>query len=334
MKLIFALILLGISLCGCDAIHAARTGVSSRINTADIERSGDDQSALVKALKGDSLNAGSTGDLYSATQFGFNYVDDQCRVYFNDLFAAEKDLQATRSTLSAAGQTTSAILGITGASKITLAIVAQAFGLGTNLTDVAASSFLFHLPAAPTKDFVRRMQIAYRQGVAERRSNLTAPDVYYHIQSYLDLCLPSTIEGNITKYLGSAEAFSLQSGSSSGSAFDLRLASEISKDQLRGGKDKVPAPRIPIYPKSDSILNDIEAKMKEPEIEAIQKALCLTVTKSLGPKGSTTRVAIRGYLEKIDATHLSQKEPEEITVWGRAQLHELVDSKPACTQKG
>ncbi|MGO6968122.1 hypothetical protein [Rhizobium leguminosarum] len=318
-------------LSSCESNYGlARTGISPILNRSDVSLSATNQRAIVSALAYDAgyTNSGKT-NWYAAAAYGFNYVDDQCRTYFDDLFSAEKDLQAAKSGVSVVGQTTNAILTATGASKLTMGVVAQAFGLTSNLLDVTGSSFLYRLPAAPTKEFVGSLQNAYRDAVARRSDQLTEPEVYYHVQRYLDLCLPATIEGRITKYIGAAQAFPDDPRNAAGGSFDITVESQ--KTSAPRTVQIVTSAKTPLAQQDKqntsikNAANELEKGISVSELVRIQRALCVTPDADWGPSGSNTRTRIVQYLTATAPDTLDKTNPELLTFLGRAKLHELAD---------
>jgi hypothetical protein len=186
----------------------SRHGIEPLIDAASVETESVRKRRVLEALAADAqITVGPPEAWYLVAEAGFNYVDDQCRAYFNDLFFINREKERFKGGLSAIGATTSGILGITGASATSLAIVAQAFGLGVNLTDLVAGSYLYQIPPAATQSFVRELQIGFREGAAARRQFVNTPMAAYHlIQDYLSLCLPSTIEAKIIEHISSARA--------------------------------------------------------------------------------------------------------------------------------
>jgi hypothetical protein len=309
-----------------DNYMLARQGVSADLKLTDVSFSADKQASIVRALQRDS----GAGDLYSATLYGFNYVDDQCRIYFSELFSAERKLLAAKSGVSAAGQTTNAILSVTGASRLSMAVVAQAFGLTSSLIDVSGSSFLYRLPAAATKEFVSSQQLAYRDALSTRRSRLSEPEVYYHVQRYLDLCLPATIEGRITKYLGTALAVPETPRGSGSGAFDIAIKSAqpvTSRVQIITDATRPIAPVRSSSPNAKNAMTAAERRLTAGDLREIQKALCVTADGDWGGAGSNTRIRIRQYLERNDPDSIDKTNPEHINDSGSSTLRDLVDDK-------
>ena len=197
--------LLAVSLCGCVTDQAQ--GPNPILSGAAANQAHTNKEILLQALQAD---AGGSGDWYEVAEAGFNFVDDQCRAYFDELFFLDRGKDQLKSGLAAAGQTTSAILAVTGAAKPSLAIAAQAFGFAISGADIASGTYLYRLPPATTLGFVEKLQLAYRDAALRNRRVINSPtSAYYAVQRYLNLCLPPTIEAEITKQIASTRAFSV-----------------------------------------------------------------------------------------------------------------------------
>lgn len=330
----FAALFAALILCACNGDNASlRRGLPPILDAPAVEVATGNKIRIMTALAKDAgYSPSSVSNYYDVAQAGFNFVDDQCRSYFNELYLLDRDVKTRKSAISAVSQTTSAILGITGAPALTISIVAQAFGLANNATDIAGNSFLYSLPPATTKGFVRSLHIAYRNAVASRRTNMTSVEAYYHIQSYLDLCLPSTIEARLTEYVGKAQAYSDNANANPGAFFDLSVSSSASEIQVvNDGRTKLQEVK-PIRKPGSNKIGEIEIAMQDSEIRAFQKMLCVKIDGDLGPIGSQTRKAVMAYLRTIDPARLPQDNPERIEYWGRSKLHDLVDSKKQACQ--
>ena len=98
-------------------------------------------------------------------------------------------------------------MGVTGATTKSISIVAQAFGLGIVSTDLVAGTYLYQVPPATALGFVRELQLAYRNGIADRKAMINSPSAAYQaIQNYLSLCLPPTIEAKVAEHIAAARA--------------------------------------------------------------------------------------------------------------------------------
>ncbi|NNU40571.1 hypothetical protein G9X64_29625 [Rhizobium sophorae] len=246
----------------------------------------------MESLRADAEYAyGGTPNWYDVTLAGYNYVDDRCSIYFDSIFKLNRQREAAKSGISAFGQTTNAILGVTGATQLSMTVVAQAFGLASNLTDVVAGTYLYELPPATTKKFVGELARAYRDGTARQKGSIdSAPSAYGYIRGYLDLCLPATIEGELVEHVGSAIA--VADPTTSGSGVDLRIASAVNP----------PLPRSFERPPSVTApLSRIRAPDRAPPDgfatpvlwSKIQTLLCIEPAD--GVLGKTTRQAIHDF---------------------------------------
>jgi len=196
------------ALSGCMGFDHAK-GPAPFLDGSAVRQASDNKAIILAALAADAgYNQGVVPDWYAVTEAGFNYVDDTCRAYFDELFFLNKGREQLKSGLTSAGQTTSAILAVTGAASPTLAIVAQAFGFANSEVDVVTGTYLYGLPPATTLGFVEKFQLAYRDAAEKSRRSINSPTTaYYQIQRYLNLCLPPKIEAEIAKQIDATTTF-------------------------------------------------------------------------------------------------------------------------------
>jgi hypothetical protein len=136
---------------------------------------------------------------------GFNYVDEECDKYLRALFIMDRERDRVKGALVLADKASHAILDVTSASQKSISIVAQSFGLASGLTDVFADSYLFHLGPAVVQPTVVKLQTAYRNAVTRDRLTIKwQSTAFMHVQRYLSICLPSSIQGNINEYIAKA----------------------------------------------------------------------------------------------------------------------------------
>ena len=139
-----------------------RYGIDPILDPVAVQTSSNNQIIILTALAQDAnLGAVTPADWYQITEAGFNFVDDQCRLYFNELFFLNRDKERNKSLLIAGAATTAAILAATGGSKLSLEVVAQAFGFGGIANELVLGTYLYQLPPATTLGFVKEMQLAY-----------------------------------------------------------------------------------------------------------------------------------------------------------------------------
>jgi hypothetical protein len=144
---------------------------------------------------------------YQVTLAGFNFIDEQCDIYLHELFVIDKERDRLKAGLQAADKMSNAVLATVDVSKTTMAIVAQSFGLSTQLLDVATDSYLYKTNPGTILHIVAELQTAYRANTEKNKAFLIShPAVYAQIRGYLRLCLPPTIESKIENALAKATA--------------------------------------------------------------------------------------------------------------------------------
>lgn len=300
---------------GCSDI-GLRRGISPVLDANAVVAATNNQTTIINALIADAGQDPSQPDYYKVAQAGFNYIDDQCNAYFDEMFFLDRGRSQVKSGLAAAGSTTVAILGLTNASALSLSIVATAFGFASNATDILAGTYLYALPPATTQGFVNRLQTAMRDSAAANAANINSrPAAYFAIQRYLSLCLPPTIEAEITKQIAASTAVGLPAGRGSlvsvevGSSLPVRPASKIRVVEIRN-------PTAPLRPPSgggkppltnpDGV-NPVERSLSQKTIRDWQIGLCVTDADNnpirdgklggkVGAIRTPTRSAIRQFL--------------------------------------
>jgi hypothetical protein len=255
---IFFVPIVAFGLAGCDQL-TLRKGPPPVLDATAVQTAANNQNAIIYALAQDAGYNPQLGgiDYYQVTLAGFNYVDDQCTAYFDQLYFIDRERGQLKSGLAAASGTTAAILGVTNASTLTMSVVASAFGFASAATDILAGTYLYSLPPATTLGLVNKLQIAYRDAAARARADINTPTAAYHqIQSYLALCLPPTIETAVANQVNAATAVGVPVAGGSiavvtGSTLPPKssippsraaLAAPISKPQQRAPKR--PEPKV------------------------------------------------------------------------------------------
>ncbi|NML74391.1 hypothetical protein HHL25_09685 [Rhizobium sp. S-51] len=279
---------LAAGLLSCAAPTTVR-GIAPVLDAGAVERSSSNRARIMDALTRDAGYGGASVDWYDVTVAGFNYVDDSCALYFDELFKLNRQRDAAQSLISVTGQTTNALLAVTGASKLSMAVVAQAFGLGSSLTDIVAGTYLYSLPPATTKKFIAKTMAAYRDGAAKQRGEIQrSPTVAYSfVRGYLDLCLPATIEGQLVEHVGAATAAARTEPNST--AVTIEVSSDNS-GALREPKNPI-EPLPPVVPRDRAIAYE---KLVLPTTWVrIQRLVCVAEN---GKIERTTRTAIRQFL--------------------------------------
>lgn len=196
----------GLAMAGCVAQDGwqYRYGPNHRMPAGQVAEIVRNQAEVMSLLRAQA----NSNDWYEVTLAGFNFVDEQCDAYLHELFVLDRTRNRLRSAITGTGTITQAILGVTPASKASIAIVAQAFGLASQLTDEFTNSYLFQSQSSNVVNIVGELQRQYRDQAgrdhAAIRPSMSA--AYARIRGYLRLCLPPTIEAEVTKLLARATA--------------------------------------------------------------------------------------------------------------------------------
>lgn len=196
-------------LSGCSGMESVkgwnnRYGPDTAISHEAVTNSVDAQMLFMAQFE---RAAGNQPTAYQVALAGFNYVDEQCDAYLHELFALEVDLDRSRKSLDGVGLLTNAVLGAVPASKASMAIVTQAFGLSSQYIDTLSKGYLLGARASTVLSTVEKMKAVYRDQAAATKAQITSrPEVYSRIRGYLQLCMPQTIEAKMNETLASTTA--------------------------------------------------------------------------------------------------------------------------------
>ena len=316
---------LSFALAGCgDA--SLRTGISPVLDVASVQSAAANQATIVEALATDAgLATVDPEYYYRAAEAGLNYVDHQCNHNIDDMFYHYRSRSEIKSGLAAAGATTGAILGLTNASTMSLAIVASALGFASNATDIVAGTYVFAHPAE-SKILVNQLQKAFRDGVAANHGAINSrTSAYYAIQRYLNLCLPPTIEAEVARQVAATVAVGMPAGPGSlvsvetGSSLTVQRASFVGRSpsaisaknigtsrprvaQLPSANTPLPATKQCPKPLPSSLLNCYEWRLSQSRdsIIRIQQTVCVSNPDGeLGDVNSETRLNIQAFFEGL-----------------------------------
>jgi hypothetical protein len=230
------LLLASLVLAGCEAAsgfgnrYGPDPGVPSKLVAASVDNQIDIMAKLAEATdcRGEQVDQDAVNNChYQTTIVGFNFVDEQCDAYLRELFALDTERDRLKTVISGADKLTNAVLAVSPASKITMAIVAQSFGLTNDYVNVAADSYLFKADAGLVYNVVATLQASYRNGVYNNKNLITSrPESYSAIRGYLRLCLPPTIQSKISTTLARAVAEDVGAGTPPGTLQNPDLAPE------------------------------------------------------------------------------------------------------------
>jgi hypothetical protein len=289
----YLVVLASLWLGGCTSALDLTDGIGPVLDGRRVQAASDNRRIVLDGLRQDAAYGGVTPDWYDVTLAGFNYVDDACSAYFDRLFKLNRRKEAIRSALSVGGQTTNAILVATKASELSLAVVAQAFGLGSSLTEIVSGTYLYQLPPATTKAFVGKVSRAYREGVARERSAILGPAAAYgHVRGYLDLCLPATIEASLVEHVSAATAVPV--GTSGSGSVGVKVGSDRDPEVAAALREPASAttPLSPQGPRRQ--IPNVEALITTDRRALIQTLVCVPAT---GQPSPATDQAIRQFLD-------------------------------------
>jgi hypothetical protein len=158
---------------------------------------------------------GDRQNWYTIIMTGFNVVDDACMSYIDDLWILERRKTRNGALIAATGAATAGIIAANShPSAITLAILAQAFGLASAYNTAISDSYLYTQNAATIKKLIRKTTEAYRTDIAKKVKSDTEVSypmgspgaAYHHMREYLALCLPPTIQAQIEDLVANAKA--------------------------------------------------------------------------------------------------------------------------------
>ena len=339
---IFVLPIIVFGFTGCDQL-TLRKGPPPVLDAAAVQTATNNQNAIIYALAQDAgYNPQQGGiDYYQVTLAGFNYVDDQCTAYFDQLFFIDRERGQLKSGLAAASGTTAAILGVTNASTLTMSVVASAFGFASAATDILAGTYLYSLPPATTLGLVNKLQIAYRDAAARARADITTPTTAYHqIQSYLALCLPPTIETAVANQVNAATAVGVPVAGGSiavvtGSTLLPQSAIPTSRAAftapISSPRQKAPAPPPKRKPINETGKSQFEQfRLFKDTIMNYQGALCTTEDGNLNALRAAAATFFRAGGKSDVADRIEQQGLLDVDT---GTLDQLVQRNPNCKTK-
>lgn len=166
---------------------------------------------LVEVTYGTDIELAPGSDQwYEVAEAGYDFVDQRCDQYLYDLYVRDKERSRNSSLISVTGTAAQAILQTTDVSKATIGVVAALFGLASGANDAVSESYLLSIGPGDVASVVTKSRAKFRAEVKAGqesdqviRSKATASS---SIRSYLELCMPVFIQGQISDYVGKAKA--------------------------------------------------------------------------------------------------------------------------------
>ncbi len=143
----------------------------------------------------------------AVTLVGEGYVDGQCQYFLAAVDRLEKERKATLGDLNAIQSATIGIMGLALAAQKAIGVTGVAFGLAANLFDTTTSTFLYQLPISSVSSIVEAQRDTLRTNETEILAQITNQGLAAaRLGTYLQYCVPLTIESNISNVLGNSKA--------------------------------------------------------------------------------------------------------------------------------
>lgn len=138
---------------------------------------------------------------------GEGYIDRQCQHFLAALDRLEKEKKTTLADLNLVQSATVGIMGLALAAQRAIGITGIAFGLAAGLFDTTTSTVLYQLPVASVSSIVEAQRQSLRADEAEILPTIKTPGLAAaRLGTYIQYCVPLTIETNIAKVLSHSMA--------------------------------------------------------------------------------------------------------------------------------
>ena len=202
-------VLLFLLLSGCGSDWNTRYGPGGVIDANRVDVTVSRQAAVLQALatRYGIRYSGYGDDYYLLTLAGFNYSDEICSYYLDNLHRFERQKNRIKDTLTLATTTATAIMAAGEVSEEAVVYVTQALGFTSGWVGILADSYLYRLSPGILSGIVKSLHDAYRKNTAEHKAEVNSLQMaYYNIREYYSLCLPVTIEAKIEEYLSASKA--------------------------------------------------------------------------------------------------------------------------------
>lgn len=176
---------------------------------------------------------------------GWDYVDQQCQIFFDGIVELQKDARYASSSIATANSQAAAIMGLVNAAASSIAMVAAGTELARKLVDGYAAEFAFSPYAVESRKVVFDALSAYRndKDIVATVQGLSAasPDNYCIaqnvIRNYAKICSLAGIEMLARQAIASAPISRSDSG---GGGSGVNRVTSVSPARLRRGL--APAP--------------------------------------------------------------------------------------------
>lgn len=306
-RTICAALLSACALSGCGTTSNLLLGVPPSLQQSNLVADEASQEMMIESLQRKAaLPAGTRlgpNDLNwgLVAEAGLVEVDVQCDRYLAALFAFNREQRAGRQILTAAGAGTAAIMGITGAPGMSIAVVATAFGMAASIFDAGVNSVLFTMSPVAVRAVAARGRQAYIAGIKTKEIT-TRPRMMAVVQGYLSQCTPAAIEANIDNAATGAPSVSGTPDTALKAAALASPSASIVQDPrvfittpVQGPSARQPDPRPGDAPLNLAPTERVFITSKQ-AVKEVQRALGADEDGDLGPAGvlprGETRAAI------------------------------------------
>lgn len=215
---------------------------------------------------------------------GLNDIDRRCDAYLAWLDNKRRSREPKIKQISDIGTATQAIMSFTGSNPTALDVVGVAFGLIVDSVANYHSRLLLEIEGSSVQAVVFRERTRLRSEI--NAINFTnKPEAYHAIRSYLNVCLPHTIETEINNTITVEKR--------TGTVPRTPLVNVESGRSLRAGTrvtyrpDRLERESAPNWSGIGDIIIDV------PTAKAIQRAICLPENEIDGIYGKRTETALK-----------------------------------------
>ena len=230
-------------------------------------------------------------------QAGMNDIDQRCDAYLAWLDDRRRSHAPLLAEVSAVRTATTSIMAFSGVEKgaVAISVVGEAFGLATNTFNNLHSRLLLEVNQATVQSVVVNRRNGYRLDIM-RVDISNRPAAVHALRSYLNICMPFTIETDINTTVtafqfGGPDALirpPLNSPDTvKGSVVHTAVA--VAPRQSIAPPSRAPAPAIPEFAE---IFEEYNPKVDTlSRLKLIQKALCVPDSE-IGKIGPLTKAHI------------------------------------------
>jgi hypothetical protein len=330
---------------GCDPIaenRLFREGIGSDLSRSDLA----DATRLQNAYLGymcqqAGLDAVRDGDAFRCAelsvgsrnwevvvQAGMNDIDQRCDAYLAWLDDRRRSKAPILSQINAMQTATTAILRLAGTGADSITIVGEAFGVASNTFTNVHSRLLLEVNHSTVQAVVLNRRNEFRFATAKLRID-NRPAAIHVLRSYLNICMPFTIEMAINT---TVTAFELSGPGALGRPSKVATAA-LPLPTIRADQP-APVTPPPTQVLGGAITNVEKRSVSRDDAKAFQRALCVSDTGEFGPETSETRQALRQFFE---ARYHPAAPPSPTTIANLQDLNSLRSAQstfPSCPAAG